>query len=31
MILENPQVIKTPIVRSGKKSTLGYQPDAWKG
>jgi arsenate reductase-like glutaredoxin family protein len=30
-ILENPQVIKTPIVRSGKKSTLGYQPDAWKG
>jgi arsenate reductase-like glutaredoxin family protein len=30
-ILENPQVIKTPVVRKGKKSTLGYQPDVWKG
>ena len=30
-ILENPQVIKTPIVRNGKQSTLGYQPDVWKG
>lgn len=30
-ILENPQVIKTPVVRNGKKSTLGYQPDVWKG
>lgn len=29
-ILENPQVIKTPVVRSGKQSTLGYQPDVWK-
>ncbi|MBP3195837.1 MAG: glutaredoxin [Butyrivibrio sp.] len=29
-ILENPQVIKTPVVRNGKQSTLGYQPDAWK-
>ena len=30
-ILENPQVIKTPVVRNGKLSTIGYQPDAWKG
>lgn len=30
-VLENPQVIKTPIVRNGKQSTLGYQPDVWKG
>ena len=30
-ILENPQVIKTPVVRNGKQSTLGYQPDVWKG
>ena len=30
-ILENPQVIKTPGVRNGKQSTLGYQPDIWKG
>ena len=29
-ILENQQVIKTPIVRNGKQSTLGYQPDVWK-
>jgi len=29
-ILENPQVIKTPVVRNGKLSTLGYQPDVWK-
>lgn len=29
-ILENPAVIKTPVVRNGKKSTLGYQPDVWK-
>ena len=24
-VLENPQVIKTPVVRNGKQSTLGYQ------
>lgn len=30
-ILANPQVIKTPVVRNGKKSTLGYHPDVWKG
>ena len=29
-ILENQQVIKTPIVRNGKQSTVGYQPDVWK-
>ena len=29
-ILENPQEIKTPVVRNGKQSTLGYQPDVWK-
>ena len=30
-VLENPQVIRTPVVRNGKQSTLGYQPDVWKG
>ena len=30
-VLENPQVIKTPVVRNGKQSTLGYQPDVWEG
>lgn len=29
-VLENPQVIKTPVVRNEKQSTLGYQPDVWK-
>ena len=29
-ILENQQILKTPIVRNGKQSTLGYQPDVWK-
>lgn len=29
-ILENQQVIKTPIVRNGKQSTVGYMPDVWK-
>lgn len=30
-ILENPQVIKTPVVRNGKQSTIGYMPEVWKG
>ena len=30
-ILENPSVIKTPVVRNGKQSTLGYQPEVRKG
>ena len=30
-ILENQKVLKTPIVRNGKKATIGYQPDVWKG
>lgn len=30
-ILENQQVIKTPVVRNGKQSTIGYQPEVWKG
>jgi peptide deformylase len=29
-ILENQQIIKTPVVRNGKQSTIGYQPDVWK-
>ncbi len=30
-VLEHPSLIKTPVVRNGKKSTLGYRPDIWKG
>lgn len=29
-ILENQQIIKTPVVRNGKAATLGYQPDVWR-
>ncbi|WP_026507646.1 arsenate reductase family protein [Butyrivibrio sp. MC2013] len=29
-LLENQQLIKTPVVRNGKQATLGYQPDVWK-
>ena len=30
-LLENQQLIKTPVVRNGKRATVGYQPDIWKG
>ena len=29
-ILSNQQVLKTPVVRNGRQSTLGYMPDVWK-
>ena len=29
-VLDNPQILKAPIVRNGKQATLGYQPDIWK-
>lgn len=28
--LENQHLIKTPIVRNGKRATIGYQPEIWK-
>ena len=28
-LLENPGMFKTPIVRNGKKATIGYKPDVW--
>ena len=27
---ENQQLFLTPIVRNGRKATVGYQPDVWK-
>jgi len=30
-LLEYPEFIKTPIVRNGKKATVGYCPEVWKG
>lgn len=29
-LLEIPEMIQTPIVRNGKKATIGYCPDIWK-
>lgn len=29
-LLQNQELFKTPIVRNGKKATLGYCPDEWK-
>ncbi|MDQ0148426.1 arsenate reductase family protein [Eubacterium multiforme] len=30
ILLKNQSVIKTPIVRNGKKATVGYKPEVWK-
>ena len=29
-LLENPRLLKTPIVRNGRQATVGYRPDVWK-
>jgi len=29
-LLDDPLLLKTPIVRNGNKATLGYQPEVWK-
>ena len=29
-LLDDPSLMKTPIVRNGKKATVGYCPDVWK-
>ncbi len=29
-LLEDPLLLKTPIVRNGNKSTVGYEPEIWK-
>ena len=30
-LLENPTLLKTPIVRNGRQATVGYQPEVWAG
>ena len=30
-LLEDPRLIRTPVVRNGKQATVGYQPDVWAG
>ncbi len=29
-LLDNPKLLKTPIVRNGKQATVGFCPDVWK-
>lgn len=29
-LLDNPKLIRTPIVRNGRQATVGYCPDVWK-
>ena len=29
-LLDNPGLLRTPIVRNGKQATVGYCPDVWK-
>ncbi len=28
-VLENPTLVRMPVVRWGKKVTVGYEPDIW--
>lgn len=28
--LKNSKILKTPLVRNGKKATIGYMPEIWK-
>ncbi len=30
-LLENQHVLMEPIVRNGKKATVGYKPEVWEG
>ena len=31
LLLNNPSLYRTPIVRNGKLATVGYTPDQWQG
>ncbi|MDP4143566.1 MAG: arsenate reductase family protein [Bacillota bacterium] len=30
ILLNNPKLYRTPIVRNGKQATVGYEPEVWK-
>ena len=30
MLLDDPLLLRTPIVRRGAEATLGYQPEVWE-
>ena len=29
-LMENPTLLKTPVVRNGKLATVGYAPEVWE-
>lgn len=29
-VLDDPRLLKTPIVRNGRQATVGYAPEVWK-
>ena len=29
MLVDDPLLLRTPVVRNGKEATVGYQPDVW--
>lgn len=30
-LLEDPLLLKTPVVRAGSRATVGYAPEVWEG
>ena len=30
-LLDHPELFTAPIVRNGRKATVGYRPDVWQG
>lgn len=30
VLFKNPKLYNTPIVRNGRKATVGFQPEVWK-
>lgn len=30
IILNNPKLLNTPIVRNGRQATVGYKPEVWE-
>jgi arsenate reductase-like glutaredoxin family protein len=31
LLLDDPLLLKTPVVRFGKEATVGYKPEVWEG
>jgi arsenate reductase (glutaredoxin) len=29
LLLDDPLLLRTPVVRNGQKATIGYQPEVW--